>query len=121
MPLTSKATAQEQDFGLAIDRTAELEGYTVNIVTIQQTHSLKDMLAGLPGGQCHCPHWGYLLSGRMSVDYGDRSETYGPGDAFYMPAGHVPTADAGTEFVMFSPTEELKETEAAIQAHFQNA
>jgi mannose-6-phosphate isomerase-like protein (cupin superfamily) len=121
MPLTSRETAQEQDFGLAVDRTAELEGYTVNIVTIQQTHSLKDMLAGLPDGQCHCPHWGYLLSGRMTVDYGDRQEEYRPGDAFYMPPGHVPTAEAGTEFVMFSPTDELKATEEAIQSFLQNA
>jgi mannose-6-phosphate isomerase-like protein (cupin superfamily) len=121
MPFTSRETAKEQDFGQAIDRTAELEGYSCSFVTIQQTHSLKDMLAGLPNGQCHCPHWGYLLSGRMSVDYGDRSEEYRAGDAFYMPAGHVPTADAGSEFVIFSPADELKATEEAIMAFMQNA
>jgi mannose-6-phosphate isomerase-like protein (cupin superfamily) len=121
MPFTSKDTAETQDYGQAVDRTAHLDDYTVNIVSIRETHSLKDALAGLPNGQCHCPHWGYLLAGRMSVDYGDRQEEYAPGDAFYMSPGHVPTADAGSEFVIFSPTEELKETEEAIMSFLQNA
>lgn len=117
MPYTSKTTAETQDFGLAVDRTAHLDDITVNIVSIRETHSLKDALAGLPDGQCPCPHWGYMLSGSMSVDYGDRVETYGPGDAFYMTPGHVPSADAGAEFVIFSPKDELAATNAAIQAH----
>ena len=119
MPVTSRTTAEERDFGLAVDRTAHLDDYTVNFVTIVETHSLKEMLAGLPGGNCRCPHWGYILSGRMTVDYGDRTEAYGPGDAFYMPPGHVPTADAGSEFVMFSPKDLLAETEGAIEAHMR--
>lgn len=120
MPSTSKNKAQEQDFGLALDRTDHLDDYTVNIVTIRETHSLKDMLAGLPGGNCSCPHWGYMLSGRMTVTYADRGEeVYEPGDAFYMPPGHVPTAEAGSEFVIFSPKEELAATDAAIQAFMQ--
>jgi hypothetical protein len=31
-----------------------------------------------------------------------------------MPPGHVPEADAGTEFVLFNPTDELRATEEAI-------
>lgn len=119
MPYTSKNTAEAQDFGLAVDRTAHLDDITVNIVSIRETHSLREALAGLPNGQCQCPHWGYVLSGTMTVDYGDREETYGPGDAFYMTPGHVPTADAGSEFVLFSPKEELESTNAAIEAHMR--
>ena len=119
MPFTSKATAQEQDFGLAVDRRADLDDYTVEFVSIRETHSLRDMLAGLPGSHCRCPHWGYMLSGRITVDYDDKHEEYGPGDAFYMSPGHVPTAEAGTEFVTFSPREELAVTEAAIQEWMQ--
>jgi hypothetical protein len=117
MPYTSKNTAEAQDFGLAVDRTADLDDTTVNIVSIRETHSLKDALAGLPNGQCQCPHWGYMLSGSMSVDYGDREETYGPGDAFYMTPGHVPAAEAGAEFVLFSPKDQLATTNDAIRAH----
>ena len=119
MPTTSRETAQEQDFGIAVDRTAHLDDYTVNIVSVRETHSLKDMLAGLPQGQCHCPHWGYLIQGRMTVDYGDRNEEINAGDAFYMPPGHVPSADAGSEFVIFSPKDEFVATEKAIQEHMQ--
>jgi quercetin dioxygenase-like cupin family protein len=74
------------------------------------------MLAGLPGGHCSCPHWGYLLQGRMTVRYADKTEVLEPGDAFYMTPGHVPAAEAGSEFVMFSPADELKATDAAIEA-----
>jgi quercetin dioxygenase-like cupin family protein len=116
MPSTNKDTAEPQDFGLAVDRTDHLDDITVNLVSIRETHSLKEMLAPLPNGQCHCPHWGYVFSGRMTVDYGDREETYRPGDAFYMTPGHVPAAEAGTEFVMFSPKDLMRETEDAIKA-----
>jgi hypothetical protein len=117
MGFTNKSTAETQDFGLAVDRTAHLDDITVNFVSIRETHSLKDALAGLPDGNCKCPHWGYVLSGSLSVDYGDREESYGPGDAFYMTPGHVPTAEAGSEFVQFSPKEQLETTMKAIQAH----
>jgi len=117
MGFTNKNIAETQDFGLAVDRTAHLDDITVNFVSIRETHSLKEMLAGLPDGNCKCPHWGYVLSGSLTVDYGDREETYGPGDAFYMTPGHIPTAEAGSEFVQFSPKDQLQTTMKAIQAH----
>jgi hypothetical protein len=36
-----------------------------------------------------------------------------------MPPGHVPAAEAGTEFVMFSPADEMAATENVIQANMQ--
>ena len=72
------------------------------------------MLASLPGGMCHCPHWGVLTKGRLTVRYADRVEVIEAGDAFYMPPGHAPAATAGSEFIMFSPADLLAETEAAI-------
>ena len=119
MPVTSKDTAEAQDFGVAVDRTAHLDDLTVNFVSIRETHSLKDALSGLPNGQCVCPHWGYVFSGELTVDYGDREETYRAGDAFYMTPGHVPAAQAGSEFVQFSPKDQLATTMAAIQAAMQ--
>jgi quercetin dioxygenase-like cupin family protein len=41
------------------------------------------------------------------------------GEAFYIPAGHVPAAKAATEFVMFSSTDKLVVSEAAIKATMQ--
>ena len=45
-------------------RTEELDGYTTQFVSIRQTHDLAEVLSGLPGGHCRCPHWGYLVAGR---------------------------------------------------------
>src|SRR5262245_1451715 len=76
----------------------------------------RSVLASLPGGNCSCPHWGYVLKGRVVVRYADRQETLQAGDAFYMPPGHAPEAEEGTELIQFSPTEQLAEVEAAIAA-----
>jgi hypothetical protein len=40
---------------------------------------------------------------------------------FYMTPGHVPAAEAGMEFVQFSPKEQLAETVAAMKANAQRA
>lgn len=38
---------------------------------------------------CQAAHTGYILQGRMLVKMDDGTEEeFGPGDAFYMPAGH---------------------------------
>ena len=55
----------------------------------------------------------------MIVRYDDHEEVIEAGDAFYMPPGHAPEADAGTEFVQFSPTDQLAATEAAIKKAMQ--
>jgi len=45
---------------------------------------------------------------------------YEAGDAFYIPPGHVPVAnEPGTEFVWFSPTEELRAAEAVMIKNMQ--
>jgi mannose-6-phosphate isomerase-like protein (cupin superfamily) len=117
MPKTSKATAPDgQEFPVGFERTDELDGYTVNFVTLNEAHDLAPMLAVLPTGRCECPHWGYVTKGQLTVTYADRTETIEAGDAFYLPPGHTPAASAGTEFVLFSPAEELKATDAAIMA-----
>jgi quercetin dioxygenase-like cupin family protein len=72
-----------------------------------------------PGDSCPCPHWGYVMAGRMTVRYSDREEVIEPGDAFYLPPGHVPAAVAGTELVMFSPQDELAAVEAAMRELMQ--
>ena len=108
------------DFGIATDRSSALDGYTVQFVTINQSHDLAPMLAGLPGGKCPCPHWGVVTKGRVIVRYADHQEVLEAGDAFFMAPGHAPEAEAGTELVQFSPADQLAEVEAAIAAAMQN-
>jgi hypothetical protein len=122
MPKTSKDIAPAHDVGPVLDHSEDLDGYTVNFVTIKQTHSLASLLKGLPDDACQCPHWGYVLNGTVDVSYTDRpDETYRAGDAFYMPPGHVPAAEEGSEFVQFSPKNELAVSMAAMMANAQRA
>ena len=59
------------------------------------------------------------LADRMTARYADHDEIIEPGDAFYMSPGHVSAAEAGSEFVMFSPKDELAISEAALKANMQ--
>jgi hypothetical protein len=116
MPSLSQSTAPRvEDFGPAVDHSGELADYTVNFVSIREDADLAPMLQSLPGGQCPCPHWGFLLKGQMTVRYKDGEETIRAGEAFYLPPGHVPAAEAGTEFVQFSPAAELAAVMGALQ------
>ena len=120
MPKVSKESASHvRDFGLAEDRTDEFGGYTVSFVTIRQDHDLAPLLKGLPGDSCQCPHWGYVFKGRLTWRFGDHEEVFEAGDAFYAPPGHAPRAEAGSEFVQFSPSEELHVSEAAMMENMQ--
>jgi quercetin dioxygenase-like cupin family protein len=73
----------------------------------------------LPDDRCQCPHWGYVLKGKLTFRFADREEVFAAGDAFYLPPGHIPLADAGSEIVQFSPTEELKATDAVMMRNMQ--
>jgi len=121
MPKVSKESASRvREFPLAVDRSEDLDGFSVSFVTIRETHDLAALLKGLPGDSCQCPHWGYVFKGKLTWRFADREEVYEAGDAFYVPPGHVPEAEAGSEFVQFSPAEQLRETEAAMTANMEN-
>ena len=119
MSKISKETATVQDGGPAVDYFGDLDDYTVDFVTIRQEHSLAALLKGLPGDSCPCRHWGYLFTGKITVTYADRIEVYQAGDAFLMTPGHVPAAEAGSEFLQFSPRQEIADVHAHIQARAQ--
>ena len=122
MAKVSRTTAERvQDYGPAEDRTTTADGYTMGFTTIREDSDLAPAFANLPGGHCSCPHWGYVVTGRLVFTFGDRTEAYEAGDAFYTPPGHTPAADAGSEFVMFSPADLLEATEAAIAKAMQGA
>jgi quercetin dioxygenase-like cupin family protein len=57
----------------------------------------------LPNDLCPCPHWGYVLEGRMVVTYTDGEETVRAGDLFYLPPGHAVVAEQDVRYVEFSP------------------
>jgi hypothetical protein len=74
------------------------------IVSIPAGTDIAPLLKGLPGNRCPCPHWGYVLRGRMLVTHADDSqETLRAGDLFYMPPGHTVAVEQDVEYVEFSP------------------
>lgn len=75
----------------------------------------RPLLAGLPGDLCQCPHWGFLLKGRVRVFYADREEVLEAGEAYYMPPGHATFVEQDCEQLHFSPQGEYKKTLEALQ------
>jgi hypothetical protein len=77
---------------------------TTAFVRMAAGTDLRAALKGLPGDLCQCPHWGYLLSGRLKMHTSHGAETYEAGQSFYWPPGHAPEALEDCEYVDFSPT-----------------
>lgn len=121
MPKVSRDSAtQGGDFGPVVDRSAQLDGYTVNFTLFRENTDATPLMKGLPDDRCQCPHWGYVISGELTFRYADREEIFGAGDAFYTPPGHVPVKnEPGTEVVLFSPAEEMRETDAVVMKNMQ--
>ena len=119
MPKVSRESAQVEDHGMVENRHEEIDGYTVNFVTFRQDVDATPLLKGLPGDRCPCPHWGYVLKGRLTYRFADREEVFEAGDAFYLPPGHVPVAEAGSELVQFSPAAELRAVDAVMLENVQ--
>ena len=111
MPKTSRETAARvEDMGVMEGRYTELGGYTVGFETFREDADAAPVFRGLPDDRCQCPHWGYVIAGRLTLRYADRDEVYEAGDAYVAPPGHLPLVAAGTQVVEFSPTEELART-----------
>src|SRR5256885_4220921 len=111
MPKTSKETASHvEDMGVLEMRTEEIDGYTIEFSTFREDADGTPFFVGLPDDRCQSPHWGYVISGALTLRYADHEETYEAGDAYYAPPGHTPVVTEGTEVVEFSPTEALAQT-----------
>jgi glyoxylate utilization-related uncharacterized protein len=121
MPKVSRDSAtQGGDFGPVVDRSDELEGYSVNFTTFNEDIDATPLMKGLPDDRCQCPHWGYVFKGKMTARYADRDEVFEAGDAVYIPPGHVPVKnEPGTEILWFSPSEELRTAEAVMMKNMQ--
>jgi hypothetical protein len=115
MPKVSRESAAHvEDHGPVEDRHEDVHGYTVNFVSFRQDIDGTPLLKGMPDDRCQCPHWGYVLKGSVTYRFADHEEVFHAGDAFYLPPGHIPLADAGSEIVQFSPAEELKQVADAM-------
>jgi hypothetical protein len=120
MPKVSRQSAAHvDDHGIVEDRYEDVEGYRIQFVEFRQEADGTPLLKGLPGDHCNCPHWGYVLKGKMTYRFDDREEVFVAGDAFYLQPGHIPIAEAGTEILQFSPSLELEAVSSAMVANMK--
>jgi hypothetical protein len=90
----------------AVIRGADWDGMRAMIVSLPAGTDPAPVLKGLPHDLCPCPHWGYVLKGRIRVAYAEGEEILRAGDLFYLPPGHTPLVEEDTEFVEFSRSDE---------------
>ncbi len=97
---------------------AEWGDIHVGFETYNEEFDITPLLKGLPDDRCQCPHYGYVLQGRMRVRYADHEEVVDAGDAYYIAPGHSPIMEAGTEIVEFSPKDEYQRTMEVAERNF---
>lgn len=122
MPSANKMTTPVGvDLPVIQGRYAELDDYTVGFESFPDDVDPGPLFRGLPDDRCQCPHWGVVQSGQITFRWAGREETYGAGDAYYAPPGHLPLIAAGTSLVEFSPTAGLRQTMAVVEANLATA
>ena len=111
MPSASHDELPEQEIvpGYA-SRMADWGGITVAFEKAQAGQDVSSMVKGLPDDRCQAPHWGFLFSGEMTVEYGDREERIVAGQAYYIGPGHKLTFHSDCEALEFTPTDALEQT-----------
>ena len=73
MPKVSKDSAsQRQEAGPIVDLRDDLDGYTAVFTSMLEDMDATPFMKGLPDDRCQCPHWGYVIKGKMTARYADR-------------------------------------------------
>ena len=94
-------------------RIVEVGEMAAAFFSLKQGADFGPALAGLPDDMCQCPHWGYIIKGRIKMKTKAGDEVYEAGQAFYWPPGHSPSAMEDSEYVDFSHREDF----AAVIRH----
>ena len=103
MQIPGAVIRQRRDFGDATG-LGKISGEYFSLAAGVDTTPL---FQGLDGNQCECPHWGYVLQGRITTtDAAGSEETVKASDLFYWPPGHNVKVDEDAELIMFSPQHE---------------
>ena len=99
-------------------RAADWGGLRAAIVSLPAGTDLDPLFKGLPNDRCPCPHWGYVIRGRMRIKYADREEVVSAGDVVYMSPGHSGVVEEDFEWAEFSPA---AEHDAVLEVVLRNA
>ena len=103
MEIPGAVIRQRMDFG-------DVKGFDTisgEYFTLGAGVDTSPLFVGLDGNACQCPHWGFVLRGRITTtDAKGARETVNANDLFYWPPGHNVKVDADAEIIMFSPQRE---------------
>src|SRR5947209_13680455 len=122
MPGTRKDEARiAADIPEMEGRYADLGGYTVGYETFKVDMDPAPFFRGLPDDRCQSPHWGVVVTGRLTFRYPDHEETFASADAYYAPPGHTPLMAADTQIIEFSPSDALQATMSVVEANLAAA
>jgi hypothetical protein len=89
--------------GDASVRGAEWGEMRVVLVSVPAGTDFSPLLRGLPSDRCQCPHWGYVLKGRLRIQYAGSEEVISGGDFYYLPPDHTGIAEEDTDFLELAP------------------
>ena len=84
-------------------RGADWGDMRISVVSVPAGTDFSPLLKGLPHDRCQGPHWGYVLKGRLRIQYDHGEEVLSAGDFYYMPPGHTGLAEEDTEFLEVAP------------------
>lgn len=108
--------ASKQDLPVAfegdgvVSRQTEWGDMNVALERFPGSLDTAPLFKGLPDDRCQCPHWGYVLKGRVRVRYPDREEVIEAGDAYYLEPSHTTVFEEDTEVIEFSPKGKYQKT-----------
>ena len=103
MEIPGAVIRQRTDFGDA----SGLGKFSAEYFSFSAGVDTTPLFEGLEGNLCQCPHWGFVLRGRLTTTNADGvQETVNANDLFYWPPGHNVKVDSDAEIVMFSPQHE---------------
>lgn len=106
MEIPGAVIRQRTEFGDA----SGFETISGEYFTLAEGVDTGPLFEGLDGDLCQCPHWGFVLAGRLTTtDAEGERETVTANDLFYWPPGHNVSVEADAEIVMFSPQREHSE------------
>ena len=106
MSIPGAVLRQRMDFGDA----RNLDTISGEYFTLAKGVDTTPLFQGLEGNLCQCPHWGFVLEGRITTtDANGEQETVKTHDLFYWPPGHNVRVDEDAEIIMFSPQHKHRE------------
>lgn len=111
LPITSKGSG-------AVFRETTWGAMHVEMPTLDKEFDMTPLLKGFPDDMDPVPFWGYVVKGRFRAIYKHSVEVVNAGDIFYLPPAHTVIYEAGTEFVMFGPAEQIEKAAPIIARNY---